>query len=233
MLFRSKELQDALVEAKRQGAFSFWNHPGWRGKAQWWPPIATAFSDKLFQGIELVNGKSYYDEAHPWVGQHNLVILGTSDIHMPSLSAEERSLSLLLVKERTLAGVREALDSGRTVAWQQKRLVGTEKVLGDLVRAYVQPATHVRASKTRRTAALALRNDSALHFDLKTIEAPAWMEIGSVTLPPHSTTLISLRRSPETPAVRQRVALRFEVSNAIAGPGQQVTLPIEFEYRPE
>lgn len=231
--FRGKELQDGLAEAKRQGAFSFWNHPGWRGKAQWWPPIATAFSDKLFQGIELVNGPSYYEEAHPWIGQHNLVIIANSDIHAPSLSAEERSLSLLLVKERTLAGVREALDSGRTVAWQQKRLIGTEMVLGDLVRAYVQPAPYVRVAKGARAAALALRNDSALHFDLKTAAAPAWMQTGSVTLPPQSTTLLTLRLTPEAPAARQRVTLRFEVSNTLAGPGQPLTLPIEFEYRPD
>lgn len=231
--FRGKELQDALAEAKRQGAFSFWNHPGWRGKAQWWPPIATAFSDKLFQGIELVNGSSYYEEAHPWIGQHNLVILGTSDIHAPSLSAGQRSLSLLLVKERTLAGVREALDAGRTVAWQQKRLIGNEKVLADLVQAYVQPAAQVRVLKGSRTAALALRNDSALHFELKPLDPPAWMQVSPITLPPQSTALLTMRLTADAPAARQRVTLRFEVSNTLAGPAQPLTFPVQFEYAPE
>lgn len=231
--FRGKELQAALAEAKRQGAFSFWNHPGWRGKAQWWPPIATAYSDKLFQGIELVNGGSYYEEAHPWIGQHNLVIIGTSDIHSPSLSAEQRSLTLLLVKERTLAGVREALNAGRTVAWQQKRLIGTEKVLADLVRAYVQPAAQVPVLKGARATALALRNDSALHFELKPLDPPAWMQAQSITVPPQSTALLPMRLTPDAPSARQRITMRFEVSNALAGPAKPLTFPVQFDYIPE
>jgi 3',5'-nucleoside bisphosphate phosphatase len=229
--FTGLELQSALAEAKRQGAFSFWNHPGWRGKAQWFPPIATAYSDKLFQGIELVNGPSYYEEAHPWVGQYNLTILGTSDIHGPSLPGEPRSLTLLLVRERTLAGIREALDTGRTVAWQHRRLFGNERILADLFRAYVQAPAELRLAPGAR-GALALRNNSALTFEIKAAAAPAYMEVSAVTVPPQSTVLVPVRLKPDAPKTRQKVTLRVEVGNALVGPNQPLTVPLEFQLIP-
>jgi 3',5'-nucleoside bisphosphate phosphatase len=230
--FRGKDLLTALAEAKRQGAFSFWNHPGWRGTAEWWPPIATAYSDKLFQGIELVNGPSYYPEAHPWVGQYNLTLLGNSDIHGPSLSAESRSISLLLVKERSLEGVREALESGRTVAVQGKQLYGVPSVLESVARAYVQAPSEVRPAAGMSGAPLPLRNDSMLSFDLKPVGIPAWMEVRPVTVPAQSTTILGLRLRPDAPKSRQKVVLQMEVTNALAGPGKNLIIPIAFEFIP-
>jgi hypothetical protein len=230
--FRGKELQVALAEARRQGAFAFWNHPGWKGRAQWWPPIATAFSDKLFQGIEIVNGSSYYAEAHPWVGQHKLAILSNSDIHRPSLSADERSVTLLFVRDKSLEGVREALDSGRTVAWQQKRLIGSETLLASLFRAYVHFPAAIQPPAGVRTAALQLLNTSALHFDLKVLESPKWMTVTSAQAAPQSTALLTVRLSKDAPTVRQRVTLRLEISNALAGPDAPLVVPVELDYLP-
>ena len=230
--FRGKDLLTALAEAKRQGAFSFWNHPGWKGTAEWWPPIATAYADKLFQGIELVNGNSYYAEAHPWIGQHKLTIISNSDIHRPSLSAEERSLTLLFVRDKSLGGVREALDSGRTVAWQQKRLIGSEALLTSLFRAYVQVPAEIHPPAGARTAALLLRNISALPFDLKVVETPKWMTVTSAQAAPQSTALLTVRLTKEAPTTRQRVTLRVELSNALAGSATPLVVPVEFDYVP-
>jgi len=230
--FRGKELQAALAEARRQGAFCFWNHPGWRGTAQWWPPIATAYSDKLFQGIEIVNGGSYYAEAHPWIGQHKLTILSNSDIHSPSLPAGERSLTLLFVRDKSLDGVREALDAGRTVAWQQKRLIGGESLLTSLFRAYVQVPPEIHPPAGTRTAALTLRNISALTFDLKVLETPKWMTVTSAQAAPQSTALLTVRLAKDAPATRQKVTLRVELSNTLTGPATPLVVPVEFDYVP-
>ena len=230
--FRGKDLLAALAEAKRQGAFSFWNHPGWRGTAEWWPPIATAYSDKLFQGMELINGPAYYPEAHPWIAKYNLTLMGTSDIHAPSLSPEGRSISLLLVKDRSLAGVREALDAGRTIAVQGKQLYGVPAVLEQLVSAYIQSPAELRLPPGSRSTALRLRNDSMLHFDLKPVDPPAWLNVRAASLPAQSTTLLSVRLSPEAPKTRQKVVVKMEITNALAGPGQNLVLPFEFELIP-
>ena len=61
--------RDALRAARAQGAFVFWNHPGWRGQqkdgvARWYPEHTEILENGLLDGIEVVNDREYYPEAH-------------------------------------------------------------------------------------------------------------------------------------------------------------------------
>ena len=227
--FRGKELQAALTEAKKQGAYSFWNHPGWKGTADWWPPIAAAYADKLFQGIELLNGSSYYSEAHPWVEQRGLAILGNSDIHAAAQPGQPRTLTLILSRTRTLDGVREALEARRTIAWNGKALYGNAEWLGSLFRAYVR--TPERASVVAGTSSFAfpLENVSAVPFELKLLEAPVWLALPLGDTPALATTVLRGSLRKDAPAGPLHVKLRVEVTNAHTGPGQRLELPLEFD----
>ena len=233
-VFRGKELLAALAEARKQGAFSFWNHPGWKGRAEWWPVIATAWSDKLFQGIELLNGPVYYEEARQWIGQYGLAVIGNSDIHNASLPDEPRTMNLVFAKERSVEGVREALHAGRTVAWDgARRLIGKREWLELLVRSYLAAPAEVRLTPGFWYNGLALRNDSALAFELKPAEAPAWMEARSTVVAPRSTTIVQIRLRRGAPNTPQRVTLRMEVSNTtVTETGAPLVVPFEFELRP-
>lgn len=232
--FRGKELLAALAEARKQGAFSFWNHPGWKGRAEWWPVIATAYSDKLFQGIELLNGPVYYEEARQWIGQHGLAVIGNSDIHNASLPDDPRTVNLVFAKERSVEGVREALHAGRTVAWDgARRLIGKREWLERLVRSYLAAPAEARFTPGFWYNGLALRNDSALTFELKPVEAPAWMEPQATVVPPRSATVVQLRLRRDAPGTPQRVTLRMEVSNTtVTETGAPLVVPFEFELRP-
>ena len=78
------DLMEALRRAKAQKAFVFWNHPRYRvARAAWFAPIARAFDEGLFQGMELVNGPDFYDEAYPWIDERRLTIFANSDAHDP------------------------------------------------------------------------------------------------------------------------------------------------------
>jgi hypothetical protein len=48
------------AEAKRQGAFIFWNHPSWERQqpheTRWWPEHTELFESGMLHGIEVVNG---------------------------------------------------------------------------------------------------------------------------------------------------------------------------------
>ena len=73
-------------EAKRQNAFTFWNHPSWISQRP--DGIATLtdmhrrlIREKLLDGIEVVNEHTYSDEALQIALDNNLTIMGTSDIH--------------------------------------------------------------------------------------------------------------------------------------------------------
>jgi predicted metal-dependent phosphoesterase TrpH len=226
--FRGKPLLEALTEARRQGAYSFWNHPGWKGTAEWWPPIATAHADKLFQGIELVNGPTYYPEAHPWIEKFDLAIIGNSDIHAPSVDADARTLTLIFAKERTLAGVREALDAKRTVAWQDKALYGPSEMMDLLFRSAVKVPERAVSVPGSWYNGLPLENASAVAFDVKVLDAPAWLEVSPTRIAPAATTMLRLNAKPGAPSGSQSVRLRLSVTNAYTGPGKHLEVPIDF-----
>jgi hypothetical protein len=232
--FRGKPLLSALAEARQQGAFTFWNHPGWKRRAEWWPVIATAYSDKLFQGIELLNGPVYYEEARPWIAQYGLTVLGNSDIHNASLPDDPRTLNLVLARERSVQAVREALLAGRTIAWDGgRRLIGKREWLEKLARACLAAPDQVRYTPGFWYNGLPLRNDSALAFELKPAEAPQWMEVLPTVIPPRSTTVVQLRLSREAPKEPGRVTVRLQVSNTtVTETGTPLKLPFEFELHP-
>ncbi len=75
-----------ILEANKQGAFLFWNHPAW--PAQRSDGIARLddlhkylIKNKLLHGIEVVNELYYSEEALQIALDNNLTIMGTSDIH--------------------------------------------------------------------------------------------------------------------------------------------------------
>jgi hypothetical protein len=196
----------------------------------WWSPIATAYSDKLFQGIEVVNGASYYEEAHPWLDQHSLAIIGNSDIHAAAVAGDVRTQNLIFARERTLPSVREALEARRTAVWQGKSLYGGAELLASLWRAYVKTPAQVRPAPGSRNIALQLENISALPFDLRLIEAPAWLQVRNVTVGGLQTAIVQMNLTPKAPAGSQRVRLRWEVANATIAAGKRLEVPMEFEF---
>lgn len=82
-------IQDSVAvfrEAKKQGAFIFWNHPFWTrqqpdGIATLTPMHKYLIKEKLLDGIEVVNDANYSDEALKIALDNNLTIMGTSDVH--------------------------------------------------------------------------------------------------------------------------------------------------------
>jgi hypothetical protein len=80
------DLHDALRAARAQGAFVFWNHPGFMGtlEPRWHAHVDEAWRQGLFQGLELVNGADFYPAAWPWIEERKLTILANSDYHVPT-----------------------------------------------------------------------------------------------------------------------------------------------------
>jgi hypothetical protein len=125
-----------MVRARAQGAFVFWNHPGFRvPAAEWFPAIAAAHEQNLFDGMELVNGPQFYPEAFPWIAAKRLTILCNSDAHEPTPPRARggvRPMTLIFARTRDAEGVREALVSRRTVAWMGGELWGAAEYLRGL-----------------------------------------------------------------------------------------------------
>ena len=137
----SVDWEKAIIQANKQGAFVFWNHPGWRQENEipiWYNEHSWLLSQGLIQGIEIVNEKSYYPLAHQWAIDSNLTLLGNSDIHDPidmffdRSKGEHRPITLIFAEEHSEEGIREALDNKRTAIYYKDMLIGNEKYLKPL-----------------------------------------------------------------------------------------------------
>jgi len=194
---------DALREANRQGAFVFWNHPSWPAQK---PDAIAELTDMhrqlidegLLHGIEVVNEQWYSDEALRIALDHNLAILGTSDIHglidwtFDVPGGGHRSATLVFATDRSLEAIGEALRMRRTAAWYKNILIGRPEHLQPLIEASLSIKTaeygednsvlHVAIENTS-DAAFTLRNRSEYTFadatDLIVLEAHAvtWLEV--------------------------------------------------------
>ena len=143
-----KDSIEVFREAKRQGAFVFWNHPNWTsqrkdGMATLTDMHRALLQEHLLDGIEVVNDQTYSDEALRIALENNLTIMGNSDIHklidwdfrVPE--GGHRPLTLVFAKEKTDSSIREALFAHRTVVYYQDLLIGRDEFLVPLLQSSV------------------------------------------------------------------------------------------------
>lgn len=221
-------------EAARQGGFTFWNHPNWTSQK---PDGVAALTDLhrqlidegLLHGIEVANDVTYSDEALQIALDHDLTIIGTSDIHglvdwqFEVPHGGHRPVTLVFAEERSAAGIKAGLEAGRTVVWYEQFLIGREDNVALLLDASVavvgaqygddDSVLEVQL-ENRSDAALVLANRSAFTFH---------QGADLVTLPPHATSTLLVK----TLARRATVALTFEVLNAVVAPNTHPTLTLE------
>ena len=161
--FKKEEeaIKAGLKEAKRQGAFIVWNHPDWEQQApnvtKWWPIHTEVFNAGLMDGIEIVNRFSGYDpEAFHWAIEKDLAIVTGTDAHKPMFQwidyekGEYRPMTLVFAKERSLEGIREALEARRTAAVADGCVYGKAEWLEPLFRECLQ-VTDVKYSEKKVT----------------------------------------------------------------------------------
>jgi len=230
------DLMEALRRAKAQNAFVFWNHPRYRvSRAIWFPPIARAFDAGLFQGMELVNGPDFYDEAYPWIAERHLTILADSDAHdpvPPRTATAHRPITLLFAKTADLDGVREALDSRRTAAWQGDDVWGPEEYLRGLWNGSIVVETPTVTRKPGVAPFIRLRNVSAIPMHVVVRGAPEWMIFsGPLTLDAESVSFVRPPLTTEAPAGEHHVELTLEVSNLHTAPGHSLVVKLPLTVR--
>ena len=228
---------EAFREARRQGAFIFWNHPMWTaqrpdGVATLTDMHRTLLAENLLDGIEVVNDHSYSEEALQIALAHNLTILGSSDIHglidweynVPE--GGHRPVTLVFSTERSEQGIREALDAGRTAVWHNDLLVGREEWIRRLVESSVEIASASYRNNTQ-VLEVVLRNTSDAPFAFRYTGDFTFDTHGElVSLPPHGEERLLVR----TIDILEETPLSFEVLNAIPSPGE--VLEIELLARP-
>lgn len=129
-----------IIEANKQGAFVFWNHPNWisqrnDGIAKLEPYHKYLIKNKLLHGIEVVNENSFSEEAFEIALNNNLTILGTSDIHGLTEWAYDislgghRPITFVISSSKSDKDIHVGLKNKKTFIWFDDLLIGSEENL--------------------------------------------------------------------------------------------------------
>lgn len=223
-------IEDSLEvfrEANRQGAFTFWNHPNWLGQRDDAIAELTDFhklliDEELLHGIEVVNDRTYSDEALQIALDNDLTIIGTSDIHglvdwqynVPQ--GGHRPITLVFATEKTPEAIKEALFARRTVAYFNNLLIGREEHLKPLIEACLTAETQGYEG-VRSVINVGIKNTSDTPFILaNNSDFTFHANSDVIILEPHATTTLQVKTREQLDAFE----LPFTVLNGISAPNE-------------
>lgn len=191
--------RDQMRRLTDAGAYILYAHPhvGLREPMRW------AIGEGLLRGIEVKNdvvgnrwntvqshGTWWYPFALEWALEHDLAVFANSDIHGARSDADQAT-TLVLAQERSVEGVREALEAGRTIAQFNGMLVARE----DLLSLFVANLVDVRVKGDAEVGPrlrVENRGPVALEAVLESILEEA------ITLEPYQKVLLPLDTAPES-----------------------------------
>ncbi|MDW7681730.1 MAG: Sb-PDE family phosphodiesterase, partial [bacterium] len=231
--------RDAIKAANDQGAFVFWNHPGWKAQApdgaKWLPEHSELFEKKLFQGIEIVNFYDYYPTVHQWALDKNLTMVGNSDSHNPTAyeydfkKGEHRPMTLVFAEQPTAEAIKQALFGRRTAVYFEDKLIGEQKYLQPIFKAAVKIQNQEISIRGKGRASLQIHNNSDLTFELSAIKTLSELTFPErLTLPARKTTVLQLKGTADNVAESKNIKLPYQVENLLVEPGKglPISLPV-------
>jgi hypothetical protein len=233
--------QDAVQTAADQGAFIFWNHPGWTGQqsdgvARWYDEHSWLLEKGFLGGMEVVNSHSYYPEVHRWCLDHGLAMLSNSDVHPPidhaylQEESEHRPVTLVFSKTRTAEGIHEALSAARTAVYFEDKIIGQPEFLRAIFDKSVTVEFNRLSMKNGESRAIQLHNNSEVPFVLARKDAAELLDApGSITLPAGKTVTFKVKAKNSTEGEWSTLELAYEVQNLLVEPekGCPVTIRVE------
>ncbi len=232
---RADDPMSVFREANRQGAFLFWNHPwsyGTDGVAALTDMHRSLIADGLLHGIEVANGNNYSSDALQIALDHDLTILGVSDIHglidwaYDIHGGGHRTVTLVFASSRTAESIREALQARRTVAWMNNTLIGRDEVLMPLIEASLT-VTEVVKRRQRDIVDVTLSNASDATFELANRGGHRFQDQASlIRVPAHGEVTLVVAGEP-----RSAFDLELQVMNAITAPGAHPMLRLDVQVR--
>jgi len=239
-LLDTKNWEDAVSAANDQGAFVFWNHPGWKpqlteGKITWFPEHSAMVEHGKMHGIEVVNERDYYPEAHRWAIERKLTMLSNSDIHQPLNldyhvhDGDHRPITLVFAKERSLAGIKEALFARRTAVYSANRLVGDEQFLRPIFEKSVSLDRETVTLRGRKAVLVQVSNASDVDYELELVKKRAAFNAPErLILAARKTVLLQLSGKGSSKETSES-SLDYRVMNLLVAPDQPlaVSLPLK------
>lgn len=228
--------QDAVKAAASQGAFLFWNHPGWRQPGEvpiWYDEHTEMFEKGWVKGMEIVNEYSYYPLAHKWCLEKGITMIGNSDVHSPTSmdydfhKGEHRAMTLVFAREKTAESIHEALLEGRTAVYHKDLLIAKEEYLKPILNNILKVTEEKITLTEYETVYLNLTNCSDIPLKLSAagkLEEITFPE--TIDIPANSTVLLKIRNQSKDLG-EKKVSLPYRVNNFLVEPEKGLLIGID------
>lgn len=209
---------DAIQEARDQGAFIMWNHPGWKRQQPdstiWWAKHTELYEKDLLHGIEVYNNE-YYPEALDWANEKKLTPFGNTDVHGPmQLKGKHRTLTLVFAKSRTIGGVKEALFSRRTAVYYGNTIIGESKFLEPLFFGSLEFDKKPLRLRNKASRSVQIKNNSDVDYELELIQPGVGFDAPkTITLKAHHVTALELNGNSDELNNIKKLNVFYQVKN--------------------
>lgn len=233
-LLEHDDVNDALKEARDQGAFLLWNHPGWKvqqpDSTRWFDEHTALLETHLLQGIEVYNSNEFYPEAVDWANEKQLTVFANSDVHGPmDVGDGHRPMTLVFAKSRTEGGIKEALFSGRTVAYFGNTLIGKSALLEPLFFASLKYDKTPLRLKNGVSKVVSLTNNSDIDYHLELLQPGIGFDAPeTITLKAHHVTPISLNGNSDEISQAKEINVYYNVTNVFTGSNENLVITFSF-----
>jgi hypothetical protein len=184
-------------------------------------------------GIEIVNEKEYYPQAHRWCIEKNLTMLANSDMHDPvqttydAAAGDPRPMTWVLTKTADEAGIHEALLSRRTVCFWKGNLIGKEEFLKPIFSGGFHVQKDTITIRGTDWASVPIYNDTDIdyHLSLKG-QADGFSAPETLTIPANKVVLLSVHGKADHGTGNRVVRIPYAVTNFWVAPDQRLTAEI-------
>lgn len=227
-----KAMLAGLGQAKKQNAFCTWNHPHWFAHypvVKWHPEHEEIYNKGLMHGIEVYNSCDGFSfEAFQWALDRNLTLIGGTDVHTPMFreynfaAGELRPVTLIFAKEKSQAGVQEALIYRRTAIFANGCVYGREEQLTELISSVL---TLEEFTENKYGVRVVLKNNSSIPLRMKRVESssPEVLYSRFQVIDPFESQEYECRGTIyKTPLELKEFVLSFEIENFYTAPGKNL-----------
>ena len=226
-------VKSALIEARNQNAFTFWNHPAWSSEEFIGQPMLREihkefFRDNLLHGIEVANGDGYSEEAFRIALEYGLTVLGTSDVHglidwdYPSSIGAHRPVTLILSESNSIDAIKSSLFSGKTVVWFKNNLIGLEDNILELTNSYLK-AKKVEILENSDIARVEIENVSDVRFIIQVLDQSSVVnESNIIEIAPNEKTVLQIDNGID------KGSLDVKILNAFIAPNKNLLTTLKF-----
>lgn len=221
-----KDYMVAIEEAVKQGAFIEWNHPGWGvSEIKWHPVHEELFKKGWLHGIEVYNEFEWYPLALNWVNEKNLTLLCNTDVHdvierlYDFKTISHRPMTLVLAKDRSEEGIKEALFDRRTLIYFYDTLMGKEEYLKKFFEGSIEISPVYYSSEKRNY--VTIKNNSDVAFKLKKTEVNRAGYPETIEIPAGESIMVVFSKEEGATG-----SIGYEVQNMIITPQKNLQVSL-------